>query len=167
MSCGVSCRRDWDPALLWLWCRPAAIAPIGPLAWEPPCAMTATSKSKKKNQKTTNKSITSVDKHNLWVFSPCFAWVFHCCEGTFANPQSRGVKCVDSEVSGLGLNPALSSLAVLPWASYSTSLSLSCFLYKAGLNVLIYGTVKWMLNPIELYLALRCCLSMMLPLQKD
>ena len=25
-----------DLALLWLWCRPAAIAPIQPLAWEPP-----------------------------------------------------------------------------------------------------------------------------------
>ena len=24
-----------DPALLWLWCRPAAVAPIRPLAWEP------------------------------------------------------------------------------------------------------------------------------------
>ena len=28
-----------DPALLWLWCRPAATAPIGPLAWEPPYAV--------------------------------------------------------------------------------------------------------------------------------
>ena len=25
-----------DPALLWLWCRPAAVAPSRPLAWEPP-----------------------------------------------------------------------------------------------------------------------------------
>jgi len=24
--------------LLWLWCRPAATAPIRPLAWEPPYA---------------------------------------------------------------------------------------------------------------------------------
>ena len=24
--------------LLWLWCRPAAVAPIQPLAWEPPYA---------------------------------------------------------------------------------------------------------------------------------
>ena len=30
-----------DPALLWLWCRPAAIAPIIPLAWEPPYATSA------------------------------------------------------------------------------------------------------------------------------
>ena len=27
-----------DPALLWLWRRPAAAAPIRPLAWEPPYA---------------------------------------------------------------------------------------------------------------------------------
>ena len=27
-----------DPALLWLWCRPAATAPIQPPAWERPYA---------------------------------------------------------------------------------------------------------------------------------
>jgi len=27
-----------DPALLWLWRRLAATAPLGPLAWEPPYA---------------------------------------------------------------------------------------------------------------------------------
>ena len=38
MSCGVGHRRGSDPALLWLWCRPAAAAPIRPLvAWKPPC----------------------------------------------------------------------------------------------------------------------------------
>ena len=40
-----------DLALLWLWCRPAAVAPIGPLAWEPPYAMGATLKSQKKKKK--------------------------------------------------------------------------------------------------------------------
>ena len=28
MSCGVGGRGSLDPALLWLWCRPAATAPI-------------------------------------------------------------------------------------------------------------------------------------------
>ena len=28
-----------DPALLWFWWRPAAVARIRPLAWEPPYAM--------------------------------------------------------------------------------------------------------------------------------
>ena len=31
--------RSSDPVLLWLWHRPAATAPIGPLVWEPPYAM--------------------------------------------------------------------------------------------------------------------------------
>ena len=38
MSCGVGHRCGLDPALLWLWRRPVATAPIGPLAWEPPYA---------------------------------------------------------------------------------------------------------------------------------
>ena len=33
--------RGSDPALLWLWCRPVAMAPIQPLAWEPPYAARA------------------------------------------------------------------------------------------------------------------------------
>ena len=36
MSCGVGRRRGSD--LEWLWQRPAAVAPIGPLDWEPPYA---------------------------------------------------------------------------------------------------------------------------------
>ena len=34
MSCGVGHRCSSDPALLWLWHRPAAAAPTRPLAWE-------------------------------------------------------------------------------------------------------------------------------------
>ena len=49
MSCGVSHRCSSDLALLWLWQRPAAIALIRPLAWEPPCAVNvALEKTKKK-----------------------------------------------------------------------------------------------------------------------
>ena len=36
MSCSVGQRSGSDPA--WLWCRPAAAAPIRPLAWELPNA---------------------------------------------------------------------------------------------------------------------------------
>ena len=39
MSCGVGRRHGSDPMLLWLWRRPAATAPIRPLAWEHPYAM--------------------------------------------------------------------------------------------------------------------------------
>ena len=38
VSCGAGRRPSLDPALLWLWRRPAAMAPIRPLAWEPPYA---------------------------------------------------------------------------------------------------------------------------------
>ena len=46
MSCGVGCRCGLDPELLWLWYRPAAVAQIGPLAWEPPYAKGAALKKK-------------------------------------------------------------------------------------------------------------------------
>ena len=39
VSCGVACRCGLDPELLWLWCRMEAVAPIRPLAWEPPYAL--------------------------------------------------------------------------------------------------------------------------------
>ena len=39
-----------DLALLSLWCRPVATAPIGPLAWEPPNAAGATLKGQKCKQ---------------------------------------------------------------------------------------------------------------------
>ena len=38
MSCGAGHRLGSDLVLLWLWRRPEAIAPIRPLAWEPPFA---------------------------------------------------------------------------------------------------------------------------------
>ena len=38
MSCGVGRRCGSDPTLLWLWSRPAAAAPIQPVAWELPYA---------------------------------------------------------------------------------------------------------------------------------
>ena len=44
-------QRVKDPALLWLWCRPAAVAPIRPLAWEPPYASGAALKRQKDQNK--------------------------------------------------------------------------------------------------------------------
>ena len=51
MSYGVGRRRASDPALLRLWCRPAATAPIRPLAWEPPYAMGAALEKTKRQKK--------------------------------------------------------------------------------------------------------------------
>ena len=56
MSCGVGHRRGSDLALLWLWCRPAAVALIRPLAWEPPYAMDVALKKQKQTNKQKNKN---------------------------------------------------------------------------------------------------------------
>ena len=50
MSCGAGWRCGSDPALLWLWRRPAAVVPIGPLAWEPPYGMGTALESKQKQK---------------------------------------------------------------------------------------------------------------------
>ena len=51
VSCGVGGRRGSYPVLLWLWCRLAVVAPIGPLAWESPSAVDAAINSKKEKKK--------------------------------------------------------------------------------------------------------------------
>ena len=53
MSCGVGHRHDSDLMLLWLWHRPAAAAPIRPLAWELPY-VAGTPLKKKKGRKEKN-----------------------------------------------------------------------------------------------------------------
>ena len=47
VSCGVGHRCDSDPALLWLWRRPVAIALTVPLDWEPPYALSVALKRQK------------------------------------------------------------------------------------------------------------------------
>ena len=49
MSCGVGRRYDSDLMWLWLWRKPAAVAPTQPLAWELPYAMGAALKKKERN----------------------------------------------------------------------------------------------------------------------
>ena len=52
--------------LLWLWCRPAAIAPIRPLAWEPPYATGAALKRQKdqKKKKKRNEWLDEFSEHS-------------------------------------------------------------------------------------------------------
>ena len=50
VSRGVGCRCNLDPALLWLWCRLAAAAPIGPLAQELPYVAGVALKRKEKSR---------------------------------------------------------------------------------------------------------------------
>ena len=56
VSCGVGRRCVSDLALLWLWCRPAATALIGPLAWEPPYAAGADQEMAKRQKKKKKKN---------------------------------------------------------------------------------------------------------------
>ena len=51
VTCGVGRRHSWDLALLWLWCRPTAAAPIRLLAWEPPYATGGALKREKEKKK--------------------------------------------------------------------------------------------------------------------
>ena len=51
LSCGAGRRHGSDPVLLWLWRRPAAVASIGPLDWEPPYATSAALKNQKQQKK--------------------------------------------------------------------------------------------------------------------
>ena len=51
MSCGIGRRHGSDTALLWLWNRLVATAPIGSLAWEPPHAIGVALKRQKKKIK--------------------------------------------------------------------------------------------------------------------
>ena len=53
-----------DLALLWLWCRSAAVAPIRPPAWEPPYVVGVDLKSRKKKEK---KEINSQTENKFMV----------------------------------------------------------------------------------------------------
>ena len=66
MSCGPGLRHSSDPALLWLWCRPAAVALIRPLAWEPPYAPCVALKKQKEDEKKKTKDKLSVIKVTWW-----------------------------------------------------------------------------------------------------
>ena len=58
VTCGVGRGSDLDSALLWLWCRPAAVAPTGPLAWELPYAMCPALKSTKIKNRNKNTKVS-------------------------------------------------------------------------------------------------------------
>ena len=49
---------------LWLWCRPATAAPIGPLVWELPCASGAALKRKKEKKRYLEMRISKYSKNN-------------------------------------------------------------------------------------------------------
>ena len=58
--------------LLWLWRRPGAAAPIGPLAWEPP---DAAGTALKKDKKTRNSLMTN-DIEHIFHMLICRLYIF-------------------------------------------------------------------------------------------
>ena len=79
MSCGVVGRLSSDPTLLWLWYRPVAVAPIQPLAWEPPYATgaaqeTAKRQNKKQTKKTPQDSTSMVPSGVVTLGCQHLAW---------------------------------------------------------------------------------------------
>jgi len=70
VSCGVGRRLCSDPALLWLLCRPAAVALIQPLAWKPPYAVGVALKSKKKKKKNLRRFVSPL----TWTTDPIMGW---------------------------------------------------------------------------------------------
>ena len=74
-SCGVGHGCGSDLALLWLCCGPAAIALVGPLAWEPPYATIAalnkqTNRMSKELFQLNNKKTTHFkSRQRIWIDS--------------------------------------------------------------------------------------------------
>ena len=73
MSCGVGHTRGSDPTLMWLWRKPAAIAPIRPLVWEPPYATGAALEKAKRQQQQQQKlsngfKSVKIEFDNILVF---------------------------------------------------------------------------------------------------
>jgi len=69
VSCGVGRRCGSDPALLWLWRRPVATAPIRPLAWEPPYAAGAAQEIAKKDKKRQKKKKKEYSRESFGIGS--------------------------------------------------------------------------------------------------
>jgi len=55
-----------DPALLWLWCRPAATVRIRPLAWEPLYAMRTALEMTKRQKKKRKKKKENQQEPTVW-----------------------------------------------------------------------------------------------------
>ena len=102
MNCGVGRRHGSDPALLWLWRRPAATVPIRPLAWEPPYAAgealeKATKQNKTKQNKTQRQRAGGWESRALTVC--LFVWLFRAAPTTQGGSPARGL--IGATVAGL------------------------------------------------------------------
>ena len=104
MSYGVGCRHGSDPALLWLWCRLTAAAPIQRLAWELPHATGSVLQSKKTKTKKYHHTVSLWFFLNFWNKMICIEWYIcggkKCVEGipfkimNWRNKTDVSLKCL-------------------------------------------------------------------------
>ena len=122
MSCGISRRHGLDPELLCLWQRPAAVALIWPLAWEPPYAESAALKSKQK-QKNNNPQVILYLLSEGWKCN--WAAVFVAYAAGRVGPSvcdSRAVLSIWYKNNTQSLNLVLASCSVADGKGQSTHL---------------------------------------------
>ena len=85
--------------LLWLWCRPAAVAPIKPLAWELPCCRHGPKKQKnKKTKKPQNQNKTI---NYLTYFFSTFLLLFFWSHLTMSSHDNDFVVFSKDRIKGL------------------------------------------------------------------
>ena len=73
-SCRVGHRHGSDPALLRLWCRLAAAAPIQPLVWELPYVAGAAVKKKKRKERKRRKEKKKKKREEKKTSWDSYAW---------------------------------------------------------------------------------------------
>ena len=108
-----------SPELLWLWCRPAAVAPIRPLAWEPPYAAGMALK----RQKTKNKQTNKKNPQEVWYFEALYR-----------------IAIMDLRD---GLFQVSYQLLVCSSCIYLTYLYLSFLIWKMGVVIIIFFAISW------------------------
>ena len=75
MSCGIGHRCVSDPKLLWLWRRLVATAPIGPLAWEPPCAVGVAQEMAKRQQQQEQQQQKKISYQKMYDYVKEFIFI--------------------------------------------------------------------------------------------
>ena len=116
MSCCVGRRCSSDPVLLWLWCRPAAVALIPPLAWKLPHAAPAAVKI---NKLINLKNKGSWDERRQKAHDPHMLEISILCSSTayadrINDPETYdepGVECASSQASFLWCDASVPEIA--------------------------------------------------------